>query len=163
MRPQAVSITDVQRARRHSGPFGSALGRWREIIESHQDLYLPFGVKCDPSDLRRDPLHLDRDSSDTHRLYLADDLGRALTAAKIQGRSTEPDRRFLLVDACVSDPAGDAQIIRFCQSQFICGRCQVSSDSWSWSENASVGRRSGPRWMAPSASRTSSLRAPEAV
>ena len=49
------------------------------------------------------------------------------------------------------------------KSQFICDRCQVSSDSWSWSENASVGRRSGPRWMAPSASRTSSLRAPEAV
>lgn len=46
MRPQAVSFTDVQRAPRHSGPFGSALGRWREIIESHQDLYLPCGVKC---------------------------------------------------------------------------------------------------------------------
>jgi hypothetical protein len=46
MRPQAVSFTDVQRAHRHRGPFGSALGRWREIIESHQDLYLPCGVKC---------------------------------------------------------------------------------------------------------------------
>ncbi len=46
MRPQAVSFTEVQRARRHSGPFGSALGRWRDIVESHQDLYLPCGVKC---------------------------------------------------------------------------------------------------------------------
>ncbi len=46
MRPQAVSFTDVQRARRHGGPFGSALGRWRDIVESHQDLYLPCGVKC---------------------------------------------------------------------------------------------------------------------
>lgn len=45
MRPQAVSFTDVQRARRHSRLLGSALGRWREIIESHQDLYLPCGVK----------------------------------------------------------------------------------------------------------------------
>ena len=46
MRPQAVSFTDVQRAHGHSGPFGSALGRWRDIVESHQDLYLPCGVKC---------------------------------------------------------------------------------------------------------------------
>jgi hypothetical protein len=46
MRPQAVSFTDVQRARRRTGHFGSALGRWREIVESQQDLYLPCGVKC---------------------------------------------------------------------------------------------------------------------
>jgi len=46
MRPQAVSFTEVQRARRHSGSFGSALGRWRYIVESPQDLYLPCGVKC---------------------------------------------------------------------------------------------------------------------
>jgi hypothetical protein len=45
MRPQAVSFTDVQASRKHSGPFGSALGKWREIVESHQDLYLPCGVK----------------------------------------------------------------------------------------------------------------------
>ena len=36
----------MQRARKRTGPFGSAPGRWREIVESHQDLYLPCGVKC---------------------------------------------------------------------------------------------------------------------
>jgi hypothetical protein len=41
MRPQAVSFTDVQRARRRT-----ALGRWKDTVESHQDLYLPCGVKC---------------------------------------------------------------------------------------------------------------------
>jgi len=46
MRPQAVSFTDVQRARPHRGPSGSALGKWHETVESHQDLYLPCGVKC---------------------------------------------------------------------------------------------------------------------
>jgi hypothetical protein len=45
MRPQAVCLSDVQRARRHAGPFGSALGRWHHIVESHEDLYLPCGVK----------------------------------------------------------------------------------------------------------------------
>jgi hypothetical protein len=46
MRPQAISFSDVQRARKHRGPFGSALGRWHEIVESQEDLYLPCGVKC---------------------------------------------------------------------------------------------------------------------
>jgi len=46
MRPQAISFPDVQRARKHRGPFGSELGRWHEIVESQEDLYLPCGVKC---------------------------------------------------------------------------------------------------------------------
>jgi hypothetical protein len=46
MRPQAVSFSDVQRARRRIGPFRTALGRWKDIVESHEDLYLPCGVKC---------------------------------------------------------------------------------------------------------------------
>jgi hypothetical protein len=46
MRPQTVSFTEVQAARRHAGPFGPALGRWRDTVESHEDLYLPCGVKC---------------------------------------------------------------------------------------------------------------------
>jgi hypothetical protein len=46
MRPQTVSFTDVQHASTHGGPFGPALGRWRETVESQEDLYLPCGVKC---------------------------------------------------------------------------------------------------------------------
>lgn len=66
MRPQATSFADVQQSNnreagsqpvsdhRDSGQqpdkygrrFKSALSRWRETVESHQDLYLPCGVKC---------------------------------------------------------------------------------------------------------------------
>jgi hypothetical protein len=46
MRPQTVSFTEVQCASERRGPFGSPLGRWREIVESQEDLYLPCGVKC---------------------------------------------------------------------------------------------------------------------
>ena len=46
MRPQAVSLTDVQSAKTRRWPFPSALGKWRETVESHQDLYLPCGVRC---------------------------------------------------------------------------------------------------------------------
>ena len=42
-------------------------------------------------------------------------------------------------------------------------RFQASTDSWSWSVNASAGSRSGPRRIAPSAIRTSSLRARDAA
>jgi hypothetical protein len=61
MRPQAVSYSDIQHARaprwiaarlhrfagrlrHHSHFLESPLYRWRETIESHQDLYLPCGV-----------------------------------------------------------------------------------------------------------------------
>ena len=46
MRPQAVSYTDIQKAGRGWGPLRSPLSRWRETVESHEDLYLPCGVKC---------------------------------------------------------------------------------------------------------------------
>jgi hypothetical protein len=46
MRPQAISFTDVQSAKARRRLFPSALGRWRETVESHQDLYLPCGVRC---------------------------------------------------------------------------------------------------------------------
>lgn len=46
MRPQTVSFNDVQGASTHGGPFSPALGKWRATVESHQDLYLPCGVKC---------------------------------------------------------------------------------------------------------------------
>lgn len=46
MRPQAVSFTDVQSAKIRRSLFASALGRWRETVESHQDMYLPCGVRC---------------------------------------------------------------------------------------------------------------------
>jgi hypothetical protein len=46
MRPQTVSFSDVQGASTHGGPFSPALGKWRQTVESHQDLYLPCGVKC---------------------------------------------------------------------------------------------------------------------
>jgi len=46
MRPQAVSFADVQTAR--NGRWWhprTALCKWRTIIQSQQDLYLPCGVK----------------------------------------------------------------------------------------------------------------------
>ena len=46
MRRQRCPSNEVRRARPHSGLFGSALGRGRDIVESHEDLYLPCGVKC---------------------------------------------------------------------------------------------------------------------
>ena len=46
MRPEAVSFTDVQSARTRRRPFQHALRRWQETVESHQDLYLPCGVRC---------------------------------------------------------------------------------------------------------------------
>lgn len=44
MRPKAVSFTDIQGAKIR--PFSGALGRWRDRVESHQDMYLPCGVRC---------------------------------------------------------------------------------------------------------------------
>jgi hypothetical protein len=44
MRPKAVSLTDVQSAK--TRPFPGALGRWQDTVESHQDMYLPCGVRC---------------------------------------------------------------------------------------------------------------------
>ena len=41
MRPQSVSYADVQSARR---PWQQSLSKWRKIIESEEDLYLPCGV-----------------------------------------------------------------------------------------------------------------------
>jgi hypothetical protein len=69
MRPQAVSYDDIQHApaphgitaalhtfathlRHHSHFLESPLYRWRQTIESHQDLYLPCGVTS-LTDLRR--------------------------------------------------------------------------------------------------------------
>lgn len=46
MRPQEVSYTDIQKADPHKGwgPLRPALSRWRNTVESHEDLYLPCGV-----------------------------------------------------------------------------------------------------------------------
>lgn len=44
MRPKAVSFTDIQSA--WSRQFPGALGRWQDRVESHEDIYLPCGVKC---------------------------------------------------------------------------------------------------------------------
>jgi hypothetical protein len=44
MRPKAVSLTDIQSAKLR--PFPGALGRWQDTVESHQDMYLPCGVRC---------------------------------------------------------------------------------------------------------------------
>jgi hypothetical protein len=44
MRPKAVSLTDVQSAK--TRPFPGALGKWQDTVESHQDMYLPCGVRC---------------------------------------------------------------------------------------------------------------------
>ena len=48
MRPQATSFADVQQADGQDADkrrrwFNSALGKWRQTVESHQDLYLPCG------------------------------------------------------------------------------------------------------------------------
>jgi len=43
MRPQSVSYADVQSAQ---GPWQKSLSKWRNIVESEEDLYLPCGVKC---------------------------------------------------------------------------------------------------------------------
>lgn len=44
MRPKAVSFTDIQSAKIRPRP--GALGKWHERVESHQDMYLPCGVRC---------------------------------------------------------------------------------------------------------------------
>ena len=44
-----------------------------------------------------------------------------------------------------------------------CGQPQANSDWWSWSVNASLGMRSGPRNIAPRAMRKWSWAAPEAA
>jgi hypothetical protein len=46
MRPEAVSFTDIQSAKVRRRPFHHALRRWQLTVESHQDLYLPCGVRC---------------------------------------------------------------------------------------------------------------------
>jgi hypothetical protein len=46
MRPQSVSYTDIQNAPDRQGPLRPPLSKWRETVESHEDLYLPCGVKC---------------------------------------------------------------------------------------------------------------------
>ena len=46
MRPQSVSYTDIQNAPHRRGMPQSPLVKWRETVESHEDLYLPCGVKC---------------------------------------------------------------------------------------------------------------------
>jgi hypothetical protein len=47
MRPQSVSFGNVQEAKKRK-PWlcGSALYKWRKIVEEEQDLYLPCGVRC---------------------------------------------------------------------------------------------------------------------
>jgi hypothetical protein len=46
MRPQSVSYTDIQNAPHRRGMLQPPLSKWRETVESHEDLYLPCGVKC---------------------------------------------------------------------------------------------------------------------
>jgi hypothetical protein len=46
MRPQSVSYTDIQNAPHRRGLLQPPLSKWRETVESHEDLYLPCGVKC---------------------------------------------------------------------------------------------------------------------
>ena len=46
MRPQSVSYTDIQNAPHRGGLLQPPLSKWRETVESHEDLYLPCGVKC---------------------------------------------------------------------------------------------------------------------
>jgi hypothetical protein len=46
MRPQSVSYTDVQCAKRGRWPWEKPLYKWRCIIEKQRDLYLPCGVRC---------------------------------------------------------------------------------------------------------------------
>jgi hypothetical protein len=47
MRPRSISFTDIQMS--GAGPRwrpGNPLRRWKKTIESQQDLYLPYGVRC---------------------------------------------------------------------------------------------------------------------
>jgi len=46
MRPQSVSYSDVQSPTPGWRPFRNPLDRWRETVESQEDLYLPCGIKC---------------------------------------------------------------------------------------------------------------------
>jgi hypothetical protein len=48
MRPKSVSFTDIQVSGTGAGRWGrrSPLRRWKETVESQQDLYLPCGVQC---------------------------------------------------------------------------------------------------------------------
>jgi hypothetical protein len=46
MRPQSVSYADIQNAPHRRGLLQPPLSKWRETVESHEDLYLPCGVKC---------------------------------------------------------------------------------------------------------------------
>ena len=46
MRPQSVSYTDIQNAPHRRGMLQPPLSKWRKTVESHEDLYLPCGVKC---------------------------------------------------------------------------------------------------------------------
>lgn len=46
MRPQSVSYTEVQCARRRRWGPQRPLYKWRQTIESQQDLYLPCGIRC---------------------------------------------------------------------------------------------------------------------
>jgi hypothetical protein len=46
MRPQAASYDEIQKAHKGWGPLRPALGKWRATVESHEDLYLPCGVRC---------------------------------------------------------------------------------------------------------------------
>jgi hypothetical protein len=45
MRPQSVSYTDIQHAPHRRGMLQPPLSKWRETVESHEDLYLPCRVK----------------------------------------------------------------------------------------------------------------------
>jgi hypothetical protein len=46
MRPQSVSYADVQCAKRRRWLWQEPLYKWQWTVESHQDLYLPCGVRC---------------------------------------------------------------------------------------------------------------------
>lgn len=46
MRPQTVSYADIQNAPNRRGLQQPPLSKWRETVESQEDLYLPCGVKC---------------------------------------------------------------------------------------------------------------------
>lgn len=53
MRPRSISFTDVQvSGERHRWAPGGPLRRWKEVVESQQDLYLPCGVQS-LTDLRQ--------------------------------------------------------------------------------------------------------------
>jgi hypothetical protein len=46
MRPQSVSFDEVQRSDGSRVDIFDPLRKWKDTIESQQDLYLPCGVKC---------------------------------------------------------------------------------------------------------------------